>query len=85
MEYALTGYKTYNMLQGHHNKRGVFIYTANHLQVSKEDSLSEEDHEEQIWCSIKTKNDKRILLGNVYHSPSSTTDNHKRLRDMIVK
>ena len=81
VEYALTGY---NMFQGHHNKSGVLIYTANHLQVSKEDSLSEEDHEEQIWCSIKTKNDKRILLGNVYHSPSSTADNHKRLRDMIV-
>jgi hypothetical protein len=40
-------------------------------------------HEEQIWCSIKTRNGKNILFGNVYHSPSSTQLNHNKLREMI--
>jgi hypothetical protein len=81
VEYNIPGY---NLLQGQHNKRGVVIYTANHIQASREDDLSDITHEEQIWCKIKTINGKNILFGNVYHSPNSTRVNHSKLREMIL-
>ncbi|KAK2146861.1 hypothetical protein LSH36_581g01009 [Paralvinella palmiformis] len=41
-------------------------------------------HEEQIWCTVRTKGGERVLLGNVYHSPNgSTPQNHDNLRSMI--
>ncbi|KAK2144953.1 hypothetical protein LSH36_716g01036 [Paralvinella palmiformis] len=46
----------FNLLPGQHNNRGVAIHTANHIQASREDALSDMAHEEQIWCSIKTNN-----------------------------
>jgi endonuclease/exonuclease/phosphatase family metal-dependent hydrolase len=78
-EYGIEGF---NMFMGSQNKRGVIIYTANHLQVSKEDELTESEHEEQVWCNIRTKTGD-LIFGNIYHSPSSTQENHAKLRTLI--
>jgi len=80
VEYSIPGY---NMILGRHNKRGVVMYIANHLQAIREDKLTESEHEEQVWCTIKTRRGEKILLGTVYHSPNSSPQNHEYLRSLI--
>ncbi|KAK2147856.1 hypothetical protein LSH36_534g01068 [Paralvinella palmiformis] len=71
-EYALEGYSAY---QGKYQKRGFIMYLAKQLQASRVDELIDHPHEEQIWCSVKTEGSKTILIGNIYHSPGSSSEN----------
>ena len=75
-EYAIEGY---NMYQGKYPKRGVIMYIAGQLHSTRVDELTDHQHEEQIWCSVKTVGGKTVLIGNIYHSPSSTHENYENL------
>lgn len=75
-EYAIQGY---NMYYGRHCKRGVIIYVTIGLQSYKEQTLTELDYEEHVWCTICRINQRPLLIGCIYHSPNSTEANFSSL------
>ena len=38
-----------------------------------------EQFDESVWCMMLIKDSERILVGNVYRSPSSDTQNAQRV------
>ena len=54
--------KDYKLMEGNHSNRGVLIYTANHLEVTREEALSAAAHKEQLWCIMRSTDGNRILL-----------------------
>ena len=79
-EFAIQGYQIF---QGHQHHRGVITYVEHSLQLFLEDCLSDMAHEEQIWCVIWTKRGSSILIGNIYHIPSSGQQNHEEPNRLI--
>ena len=81
-EFHIEGYQLY---LGKHLKRGVAIYVQSSLCSSKEEVLSEDELEEQVWCTISIRNSTKLLVGCVYYSPNSTAENHTRVINCIGK
>ena len=69
----------YNMYLGKHMKRGVVIYVSADLPSNKEEELSEDEFEEQVWVTVHTDRSNPLLLGCIYVSPNSTDQNQENL------
>ena len=63
--------------------RGVIIYFKQYLIVNNVDVLNNHSFEEAIWIRIKLQGSDNLLVGNIYRSPSSTTDNNLLLNDLM--
>ena len=53
------------------------------LSVEECTVLNEHSFEESCWCEVRLNNKKKILLGGLYRSPSSSTNNSDNLHRLI--
>ena len=65
--------------------RGVCLYCKSSLKADKYDNSKFNDFKESLWCSVPVDKNNFILVGVIYRSPSSSTDNDTRLMDLITE
>ena len=61
--------------------RGVVIYTKCFLQAQK--YVFNVNFKEQVWCKIKLKSNKSLLVGGIYRSPNATRENLASLTQLL--
>ena len=54
---------------------GVLLYIHESLQSVLCTPLNDVNIYEAVWCTIQLKNNDKMLVGVVYHSPNSSFDN----------
>ena len=64
-------------------RRGVIIYAKEYLNCEYFSGFDDLGFRENIWCSFKTCNGESVLIGNVYHSGSSSVANTTKLYDIL--
>ena len=75
-------------IQGYHcyiadtMKRGVAIYVKEDLG-SNSSILSTDNYEESVWVTINLRNQDKLLVGCIYRSPNSTTENNNKLLNLL--
>ncbi len=64
---------------------GVAILIRNNLCVDENSTSSLVDHEaqESVWCEVRIKEKKNIIIGTVYRPPSSAAENNDLICDLI--
>ena len=65
------------------NSRGVCIFTRQYLSVSDCKVLNNFDLEESCWCILNLNSGEKLLLGAIYRSPSSSSDNDNQLIALV--
>ena len=65
------------------NGRGVATYIHESLSSILVENLSTEPFEESVWCCCKLDNSDKLLIGNVYRSPNSSSENNKNLNVLL--
>jgi len=63
---------------------GVIIYVKDNLTVN--DIKMENDFPEQVWCKLKYKGHRELLIGVCYRTPTENVYGygaHKQMREMI--
>ena len=60
-------------------RRGVVIYVAKSLKMNPLDFSQIALFDESVWVEIKLKGKDKLLLGCVYRSPNSPTENNSKL------
>ena len=71
----------YEMFRPSVMKRGVITYIKKEIQTMQLEPI--EQFDESVWCMMLIKDSERILVGNVYRSPSSDTQNAQRMCSAI--
>ena len=79
-ELSITGYKLFLSTK---RKRGVAIYIKENLEAY-ESNMNGQDFEESVWIDLITAAGK-ILIGCIYRSPSSATENDDLLKQLLRK
>ena len=62
--------------------RGICLYCKSSLKADKYDDLKINDFKESLWCSVPVDRNNFILVGVIYHSPSSSTANDIHLMNL---
>ena len=81
-EIAIQGFELFHNLES--PGRGVAVLVRSNLNPSVCDDLSS-DFQESIFVDCKTSNNEILTVGIVYRSPSSTSDNSRKLNTLIRK
>ena len=63
--------------------RGVVTYIKCSLNAKPFIKTDDIAFEECIWQSFVSANNERVLLGNIYRSPNSTTSNTEKLNELL--
>ena len=63
------------------NGRGTMIYTANHLKMHKIET--EIKFSEHLWIKVNISKDHCILVGIIYRSPNSRSENNAKLCGLL--
>ena len=73
------------MYQRKYQKRGVIMYIAEQLQTSTVDELTLRSYRppSRGTYMVISEDSKTILIGNIYHSPNSSSENNEYLRRCI--
>ena len=67
------------------NSRGVAIYVKNTLSSTVNVELTDHLFTESVWVSIQLSEKDTFLIGGVYRSPQSSTENNDLLLDLLQK
>jgi len=59
-------------------------YCKSTLKADKYENFKVKDFKESLWCLVPNGDDF-ILVGVIYRSPASSTDNDARMMDLITK
>ena len=71
----------YDMFKPNEMKRGVITLIKKGIHTIQIEPT--EHFDESVWCMILNKDSERILVGNIYRSPSSDTQNAQRMCSAI--
>ena len=63
--------------------RGVCIYTGKKLKAIPVIEPASEIYSDSVWCEVRLRNNDKLLVGCIYRSPSSTSDNNARLGQVV--
>ena len=77
-EYAIEGYDMYRS-DGANEHGGVILYTRDNLLCTPCYELNNSGFNDCIWCTVSTGGNETVLIGVIYRSPSSTSDNNENL------
>ena len=83
-EIYIEGYDCFCSEFNHHD-RGVCIYIRDNLNSHKLDLSSNNQFNENIFCSLSLSNSDDMIIGVVYRSPNSSEYNDSNLRDLFQK
>ena len=73
----------YDKFENINPQRGVVIFINNMYNARSVDILNSQDYQEGVWCSFKSIEDFKVLVGCVYRSPSSNDNNNKLLSELL--
>ena len=83
-EFNIEGYEILSVnLSKNSPGRGMLLYVKESLKYSPV-IFNDINFEENILCEINIGHNKKILVGSVYRSPSSSYDNFKQLCKLFV-
>ena len=74
VEMKFDGY-TYFQGRTSEKSRGACIYCKGLLSAQDCKLLNEHEYDESCWCEIKLESSEKLLIGEIYRSPSSTKKN----------
>ena len=83
------GIDGYSLYRGNHSSgegglgKGAALYVKNNLNHSACPILDKADFDCAAWCNILLTDGKRLLVGVIYRSPNSTTDNNGRMLEIL--
>ena len=84
-ELEITGYQLYWNGESSTQHRGICIYTRESLSVTQIEGPHINEYIESVWLSIRLNScEEHALLGSIYRSPSSDTDNNDKLLNLIT-
>ena len=83
--FNLIGFNMYRNDRGVTRGGGTILYVSDKIEQRVCRPLNESNFDSSVWCWINEKGGKKILVGSVYRSPNSTTENDKKLMDMITR
>ena len=83
--FALKGYTMYRDDRNRMRGGGALLYIMDNIEQRVCRPLNSDNFESSTWCWIIEKNGKKILVGSVYRSTSSTMENNRRLARKIEK
>ena len=82
-EIKIDGYDVFTNILDKDGNRGIAVYIKSSLHAQQV-KTTDNEAKESIWCEIPLKDNDKLLLGTVYRSPNSTTDNNKQLNNVIL-
>lgn len=80
-EYNLYGYNMFLNNEESINCRGVILYVSNFFEATPVEFNNK--YSDAVWVSIKLINNTNMLIGCVYRSPNSTTENNSLLLNLL--
>ena len=83
--FALKGYTMYRDDREGKEGGGTILYVSNKLEHRSCRPLNTQDFESSAWCWIIEKGGKKILVGSVYRSTSSSAVNNRKLLEKLFK
>ena len=81
----LKGYKMYRNDRKGKRGGGSILYISNDLDHRECKPLNDQNFESSSWCWINEEGGKKILVGSIYKSTSSTQDNNMALLELLKK
>ncbi len=69
----INGYELYSNIEEEDNIRGIALYIHSNLKV--EETKFNTTSKENILCTLKLKDNDKLLLGCIYRSPSDNNVN----------
>ena len=81
----LKGYKMYRNDRKGKRGGGSILYISDDLDHRECRPLNDQNFESSSWCWINEEGGKKILVGSIYKSTSSTQDNNKALLELLKK
>ena len=79
----LKGYKMYRNDRNMKRGGGSISYISNDLEHRECKPLNGQNFESSSWCWINEEGGKKILVGSIYRSTSSTNNNDKSLLELL--
>ena len=80
-EYTLKGFQCFTA-KLNDSSRGVVIYVKDTISPEYCKEVNDTEFCESVWCTLRLEN-KNLLLGGIYKSPSSNLENHRNLNRLI--
>ncbi len=68
----INGYEVYTNIEQEENIRGIALYISNNLIV--EETKFNTNSNENVWCTLKLKENDKLLLGCINRSPTYNND-----------
>ena len=81
-ELQIDGYNIYRSNVESHS-RGVIIYVSEQISSNIILDLTNHPFSESVWVEIRWNNTDNLLLGGIYRSPQSDSDNNNQLLEII--
>ena len=81
-ELHIEGFNIYRSnVEGH--SRGVVIYVSDHISSNIVLDLTNHQFSESVWVEIRWNKRDNLLLGGIYRSPSSDSENNSQLLEIL--
>ncbi len=77
----IKGFELFTNIEDEENIRGLSLYISNNLKV--EEAKFSTISKENMWCTLKLKDNDKLLLGCIYRSPSTNNDNTQSLCNLL--
>ena len=74
-ELYLKGYNLFRIDKKSGTGGGVLLYLHETLSATLYIPFMDFNIDSALWCLVKLRNNKELLIGIVYHSPSSSDEN----------
>ncbi len=83
-ELQIKGYDCFTNINDMDCKRGVAVYTKDHLCAVPSKVKESMIFTESAWCEIALRGNDRLYIGGIYRSPNSSDENNKKLNDALA-
>lgn len=83
-EYSMKGFTCFKS-EIEESSRGVVIYVRNTIPADYCSVLKQNKFKESVWCVLRLSNGKELLIGGVYKSPSSSSENVRQLNALLTQ
>ena len=75
----------YDMFISKNPQRGAALYTERKLNARECPELNNQDFKESVWCSFSSASGAEVLLGCIYRSPNTSTEDNNKLLFNLLK
>ena len=79
----LEGFDIYSNFEDNESKRGTAIYISHRISDRVTELKVNTDFHECLWLNLSLRGTDKLLMGCIYRSPSSTTENDYNLCNML--